>query len=108
MGITFIEDVSDIRNLKIVDVYRELLSYGVNVDVVDPHADPKEVKEENQFDLAKETAKDYDVFIAAVNHDKYLELSEEYFKSITSDNAFFVDIKGNYRDKIKELNYWSL
>ncbi len=108
MGITFKEDVSDIRNSKVVDVYRELLSYGVKVDVVDPYADSEEVKEEYQFDLAKETSKDYDVVIAAVNHDKYLDLNEEYFKSITTENALFVDIKGIYRNKIKELNYWSL
>ena len=108
MGITFKEDVSDIRNSKVVDVYRELLSYGVKVDVVDPYANAEEVKEEYQFDLTKETGKDYDVVIAAVSHDKYLDLNEDYFKSITSDNALFVDIKGSYRSKIKELNYWSL
>ena len=108
MGITFKEDVSDIRNSKVVDVYRELLSYGVNVDVVDPYADEKEVKEEYQFDLAKETQNDYDVVVVAVSHDKYKDLEENYFESITSDNALFVDIKGIYRDKIKQLNYWSL
>lgn len=108
MGITFKEDVSDIRNSKVVDVYRELLSYGVKVDVVDPYADPEEVKEEYRFDLAKEFGNDYDVVISAVSHDKYLSLDEDYFKSITADNALFVDIKGVYRNKIKELNYWSL
>lgn len=108
MGFTFKEDVSDIRNSKVVDVYRELLSYGVSVDVVDPYADTEEVKEEYQFEIAKEPAKDYDVVIAAVSHDTYLNLKEDYFKSITTENALFVDIKGSYRDKIKELNYWSL
>ena len=108
MGITFKENVSDIRNSKVVDVYRELLSYGVSVDVMDPYADSEEVKEEYQFDLTKEAAKDYDVVIAAVSHDKYVHLEEDYFKSITSENALFVDIKGTYRNKIKELNYWSL
>lgn len=108
MGITFKEDVSDIRNSKVVDVYRELLSYGVKVDVIDPYADSEEVKEEYQFDLVVETAKDYDVIIVAVSHDKYIDLDEKYFKSITSENAIFVDIKGIYRNKIKELDYWSL
>lgn len=108
MGITFKEDVSDIRNSKVVDVYRELLSYGVNVDVVDPYADPEEVKEEYQFDLTNGSGNDYDVVIAAVSHDKYADFDENYFKSITSDNAIFVDIKGIYRDKINGLEYWSL
>lgn len=108
MGITFKEDVSDIRNSKVVDVYRELLSYGVNVDVVDPYADSEEVNEEYQFNLIKDPANDYDVVVAAVSHDKYLNLNEDYFKSITTDNALFVDIKGTYRSKINKLDYWSL
>lgn len=108
MGLTFKEDVSDIRNSKVVDVYRELLSYGVKVDVIDPYANPEEVKEEYQFEMGSETSNDYDVDVAAVGHDRYLNLKEEYFKSITNENALFVDIKGVYRDKIKELNYWSL
>ncbi len=108
MGITFKEDVSDIRNSKVVDVYRELLSYGVKVDVVDPHADPEEVKEEYKFDMVKEPANDYDVIIAAVSHDKYLNLNEDYFSSITTQNSLFVDIKGVYRSKINNLEYWSL
>jgi len=108
MGITFKEDVSDIRNSKVVDVYRELLSYGVSVDVVDSYADPHEVKEEYQFEMATKISANYDVIIAAVSHDKYKDLNEDYFKSITSENALFVDVKGVYRNTIKELNYWSL
>lgn len=108
MGVTFKEDVSDIRNSKVVDVYRELLSYGVKVDVIDPYANVNEVKKEYQFDMAKEIAKDYDVVVVAVSHHKYKNLDETYFKSITAENALFVDIKGVYRGEIKELNYWSL
>jgi UDP-N-acetyl-D-galactosamine dehydrogenase len=48
------------------------------------------------------------VVIAAVSHDKYLDLNESYFKTITVEKALFVDIKGVYRNKIKKLNYWSL
>ena len=46
MGITFKEDVTDIRNSKVVDVIEELKSYKANVDIVDPHACNKEVEEE--------------------------------------------------------------
>ena len=108
LGVTFKEDVSDIRNSKVVDVYRELLSYGVTVDVVDPYADHHEVKEEYNFEMVKEPGKNYDVIIAAVSHDKYKELTEDYFKSISNENALFVDVKGIYRNRIKKLNYWSL
>jgi len=78
------------------------------VDVIDPYADPSEVKDEYQFDLTKEIRKDYDVVVTAVSHDKYKSLDEDYFQSVTSENALFVDIKGIYRNKIKKLNYWSL
>ncbi len=108
MGITFKEDVSDIRNSKVIDVYRELLSYGVTVEVVDPYADKEEVKVEYQFELTNKIDNNYDVIIVAVSHDKYKDLNEKYFKSISNENALFVDIKGMYRDKIKELKYWSL
>lgn len=108
MGITFKEDVSDIRNSKVVDVYRELLSYGVKVDVIDPYADIEEVKEEYNFDMVKKESNDYDVLIAAVSHEEYLNLEEDYFKSISTEKALFVDIKGVFRNKIKEINYWSL
>ncbi|MCB0397532.1 MAG: nucleotide sugar dehydrogenase, partial [Flavobacteriales bacterium] len=52
MGATFKEDVSDIRNSKVADVVRELNSYGVAVDVVDPHASSEESQHEYGFDLA--------------------------------------------------------
>ena len=108
MGITFKEDVSDIRNSKVIDVYRELLSYGITVEVVDPYADKEEVKVEYQFELTNKIDNNYDVIIAAVSHDKYKDLNEKYFKSISNENALFVDIKGIYKDKINKLNYWSL
>jgi len=108
MGTTFKEDVSDIRNSKVADVITELISYGVKVDVVDPHADPKEVKEEYTFTLSEKINAPYDAVIVAVSHKEYLDLKEEYFKSIISEKGILVDIKGSYRSKIKELTYWSL
>ncbi len=108
MGVTFKENVSDIRNSKVVDVIRELRSYMLDVDIVDPYADPQEVNEEYSFTLSKEVDGNYDSVIVAVSHDEFTKLGEEYFKSITADNAIFVDIKGIYRKQINELNYWSL
>ena len=51
---------------------------------------------------------DYDAVIVAVSHLPYAAKDEAYFQSITSDNAVLVDIKGLYRGKMKELQYWSL
>lgn len=108
MGATFKENVSDIRNSKVVDIYKELLSYRVKVDVTDPYADSEELKKEYGFGLVDDISKDYDCIIIAVNHKEYLNMDEAYFKSITTDNPIIVDVKGIYRKKIKTLKYWSL
>jgi UDP-N-acetyl-D-galactosamine dehydrogenase len=108
MGATFKEDVSDIRNSKVVDVINELVSFGTTVEVVDPHADSDALKEEYGFGLVDTMANDYDAVIVAVNHKDYTSLEESYFDSITSQNPIIVDIKGIYKEKIKNLTYWSL
>jgi UDP-N-acetyl-D-galactosamine dehydrogenase len=107
MGATFKEDVSDIRNSKVADVVKELRSYGVKVEVHDPHADSAELKHEYGFGLNKIT-KGYDGVIVCVNHAEYKKHDEKYFTSILSKNGILVDVKGMYRGKMKKLNYWSL
>jgi UDP-N-acetyl-D-galactosamine dehydrogenase len=108
MGLTFKEDVSDIRNSRVPDIITELKSYAVNVDVMDPLADNEEVKKEYGFELISSITNKYDAVIVAVNHLKYKNLNEDFFKSITTQNAILIDVKGIYRNKIKHLNYWSL
>jgi UDP-N-acetyl-D-galactosamine dehydrogenase len=108
MGATFKEDVSDIRNSRVSDIISELKSYGVHVDVVDPFASSKELKHEYGFELVPKVATDYDAIIVAVSHEPYLQLTEDYFKSISKPGAILFDIKGIYRKKIKELAYLSL
>lgn len=110
MGATFKENVTDIRNSKVADLISELQSYGVNVDVTDPYADSREIEEEYGFTLVDEFDHNYDAVVVAVNHDKYLDYTEDDFKKILKDNGngILIDIKGIYRDRIKELTYWSL
>ncbi len=107
MGATFKEDVTDIRNSKVADIVKELKSYGVKVEVVDPHADSVELKHEYGFGLNK-MAKNYDGIIVAVNHQEYKGLDEKYFKSVLAKKGVLVDVKGMYKGKIKGLTYWSL
>jgi len=110
LGITFKEDVADIRNSKVADVVRELNAYGVNVDVHDPNAVSKEVEEEYGFATKDRIDNDYDAVIVAVMHKQFNEFNEEYFKSIMKKDgkAILFDVKGIYRNKIKDLTYWSL
>ncbi|WP_341901997.1 MULTISPECIES: nucleotide sugar dehydrogenase [Fluviicola] len=108
MGATFKEDVSDIRNSKVIDVVNELKSFQVKVDLVDPHASSEEMEHEYGVGLV-EIGKNYDAIIVAVNHKAYKNLDETYFKSLMKDDqGVFVDIKGIYKGKIKDLEYWSL
>jgi UDP-N-acetyl-D-galactosamine dehydrogenase len=108
LGITFKENVSDIRNSKVVDVINELKRYGLHVDVIDPHASPEEVKHEYGIDLSETVNPRYDAIVAAVSHDDYLKKDEKYFRGIVHEPAIIADLKGIYRDKIKHLEYWSL
>ena len=110
MGATFKENVEDIRNSKVADVIQELKNFSVNVDIVDPHADSNELHHEYGFRLTQDddVRTDYDAVIVAVSHLPYAEKDEAYFQSIMGDHGVLVDIKGLYRGKMKELQYWSL
>ena len=108
MGVTFKENVSDIRNSRVADVVSELKSYGVLVDVVDPFANSEEVKHEYGFDMAEKAGGNYDAIIVAVSHLEYTMLTEADFKPMAADKCILVDVKGMYRGKIKQMSYWSL
>jgi len=109
LGATFKEDVSDIRNSKVIDVINELKSFQVTVDILDPHASSEEMQHEYGIGLITETKKEYDAVIVAVNHKEYREMTEDNFKNFLKDGTgVFVDVKGIFKGKIKDLEYWSL
>jgi UDP-N-acetyl-D-galactosamine dehydrogenase len=107
MGITFKENVSDIRNSKVANVVEELQSYGIKVDVVDPFADAHEVKHEYDIDLAKGPTGKYDAVILAVSHNEYASLNETYFEKVLEEKGIFFDVKGTFRNKAGKFNYMS-
>ncbi len=108
MGTTFKENVSDIRNSKVADVYHELGSYGVQIDVIDPHANSDEVRHEYGYPLAASPTGKYDAVVVAVAHREYLNLEEEDFRQMLEEKGILADIKGLYRQRIKNITYWSL
>jgi UDP-N-acetyl-D-galactosamine dehydrogenase len=84
LGITFKENCPDLRNSKVIDVIRELQSYGVDVDVVDPHAQPEEVEHEYKIQLnswanLRAAPKQYAAVILAVSHKEFLEMDVRQF-----------------------------
>ncbi|MES2387655.1 MAG: nucleotide sugar dehydrogenase [Bacteroidota bacterium] len=108
MGATFKENVGDIRNSKVVDVIRELQNYSVCVDVVDPQAESDEVEHEYGFRLCTELSGGYDAIVLAVAHREYMGKSQDWFTELAAKPAVFADVKGIYKGKITEMEYWSL
>jgi len=107
-GVTFKENVSDIRNSKVADVVKALHRYYLQVDVEDPFADSDQLKHEYGFELTKKIANNYDAVIIAVPHKAFKDLDDRYFASITNEDALIADLKGSYRNKISTRTYWSL
>ena len=108
MGATFKEDVSDIRNSKVVDLIDELRSYQVDVTLVDPHAESAEVHKEFGIGLADSIGEGFHAIIVAVNHHEYSELGEAWFQKKLVSGGILVDIKGNYKNSMSKISYWSL
>ena len=107
MGITFKEDVSDIRNSKVVDLIKELMSYSMNVHITDPHASPNEVAHEYQLSMTEQLAENYDAIILAVAHKEYKELGIEGLRAKMNGTPILFDLKGIY-GPTDELEYWRL
>lgn len=91
LGITFKENCPDIRNTRAIDVYKELESYNVNVDVYDPWADSDEVKTEFGFDLIGAPKKKYHAIILTVAHKEFLN---EELRPHLVDGGILYDVKG--------------
>jgi len=108
MGATFKENVSDTRNSKVADIINELKLFSVDVEVIDPHASSAELEHEYKFGLIDKPGEDYDAIILAVSHSAYRDYDEDFFKKLLKPNGIFVDVKGIYRKKIKNISYWSL
>jgi UDP-N-acetyl-D-galactosamine dehydrogenase len=107
-GVTFKENVSDIRNSKIIDTVKELLAFNIQVDVEDPFAEAHEVFEVYGLHLTDKESNDYDAVIITVPHKGYMELGDTYFSGITKEHALVYDLKGIYRNKISKRKYASL
>ena len=95
MGITFKEDVADIRNSKVVDLIRELEDYSITIDVIDPHASVTDVKHEYSIDLKREPEGKYDAVIVAVGHKEYRNLPHESLFKLTTTPGLFFDLKAS-------------
>ncbi len=91
LGITFKENCPDIRNSRVIDLIRELQSFGTNVDVFDPEADAEEVHHEYDLHLKQTLEKKYHAIVLAVGHQSFKNLD---WNSMKFDNTVVYDVKG--------------
>ena len=91
LGMTFKENCPDIRNSRVIDIYNELLQFGLNIDVYDPHADYDEVLKEYSIPLVSDIAHKYDAIILAVSHKEFLDIDFEKLRN--GHNAVIFDTK---------------
>jgi UDP-N-acetyl-D-galactosamine dehydrogenase len=108
MGATFKENVSDIRNSKVVDVVLELISYGIQVEIIDPYASSEEFFHEYGLHIAEKAGVNYDAVVIAVAHEEYSKLPESFFASLLNERGIIMDVKGIYRNSIHNFTYMSL
>ena len=103
LGLTFKENCGDLRNSKVIDIIRELQSYGVEVHVTDPTADPEEAAHEYGVKLVPwDQLPRADAIVAAVAHHQYLHLStEDISRKLVKDGAF-IDVKALFDPKMLE------
>ena len=91
LGITFKENCPDIRNTRAIDIYRELKSYEMNVEVYDPWAAAAEVKHEYGISTVNAPSADYDAIVLAVAHAQYLEMN---LRDHLDQGGIIYDVKG--------------
>lgn len=107
MGITFKEEVSDIRNSKVVDLIKELEDYSIDVDVIDPFGSPAELAHEYNIHLKAAPEGKYDSIVLAVGHQAYRTMQPADFEKLSNGPVYLFDIKGVLK-KDDYANYWRL
>jgi UDP-N-acetyl-D-galactosamine dehydrogenase len=97
LGITFKENCPDIRNSRVIDIYRELKEFGLSVDVYDPHALPAVVEREYELALTQILNERYDAIILTVAHQEFKQLDlaalKDGQKAVVFDTKAFLDRK---------------
>ena len=110
MGLTFKENVPDLRNSKVVDVIRRLEALGHKVTVHDPLADPAEARHEYGAELAPDALdRSYDLVVAAVSHEEYRALDDSRVAGLVAEGGLLADLKNLYAGReFPGVERWSL
>jgi UDP-N-acetyl-D-galactosamine dehydrogenase len=111
LGFTFKENVPDIRNSKVVDIFAELASFGLEPLVHDPMADPEAVTAEYGVQLSSmDELHGLHALVLAVPHSAYVRLDASDFSHMLGIDGIFVDVKSSVAPELlrEDICYWSL
>ncbi|MEK6528760.1 MAG: nucleotide sugar dehydrogenase, partial [Nitrospirota bacterium] len=113
LGLTFKENIRDIRNTRVIDIYNELRGYGIDAYVYDSYVDKEEAYKEYGLALIQkpESKKPFDGIILAVKHSEYRKYSLGYLKKLCNGQPVLIDIKAFFdRDLAVKagFHYWRL
>ena len=110
LGVTFKENVPDLRNSRSFDVVKRLQQLGYDVAVADPLADPEEVTREHALHLTRPNGTRYDIVVGAVAHAEYRDMPAAELEGLVAEGGMLADLKGMWRERAlsPDLNRWSL
>jgi UDP-N-acetyl-D-glucosamine/UDP-N-acetyl-D-galactosamine dehydrogenase len=112
LGLTFKENCPDLRNSKVIDIIRELQSYGIQLQIADPEADAHEAVEEYGVELTPvKELKPAEAVIVAVAHKEFASWSVDDYLRLLKKNPVVIDVKGicaQAKFKNAQINLWRL
>ena len=109
LGLTFKEDVGDIRNSKSAELANKIMKGKFKIDCFDPKANKIDLLKEYNIKIKKPSGR-YDCIIVAVSHKEFIKMRVEEIFSMINEGAYIVDIKGIWKKKLsnKHKNLWCL
>jgi UDP-N-acetyl-D-galactosamine dehydrogenase len=110
LGLTFKENVPDLRNSRCFDLVRRLQWLGHQVEVADPVAPAEEIEREHGLKVTGTGSRSYDLVVGAVAHDQYRNLTDEQLAGLVATGGTLADLKGMWRDRPLDasVDRWTL
>ncbi len=111
LGLTFKENVNDLRNSKVPDILKELKTFGIEAIIHDPMASAPEAVHEYGLKLAQlDDFKNLDALVFAVNHDAYVTMGQDKLVGMVKEGGVVIDVKSVLEPKkiTRKVTYWSL
>ncbi|MEA3081174.1 MAG: UDP-N-acetyl-D-glucosamine/UDP-N-acetyl-D-galactosamine dehydrogenase [Sphingomonadales bacterium] len=110
LGLTFKENVPDLRNSRCFDLVRRLQWLGHDVEVADPVASPQEIEHEHGLKVTEPNGRRFDLVIGAVAHRAYRELPDEHLAELVAPGGTLADLKGMWRGRALDpgVDRWTL